>query len=172
MIVYRQAFDLYHTAFRMLSILSYFKRSDYLEVDRLRIWDFYFLYPNKVKKITLKRNEKDIKELIWRLIDREENPYEELKNDRIFFEKIKPYQIIALKCLASYGVINKDFLQTGRISLRSNDEVKKYLKETEALSIQQSNALKLLTSHFYLMPLEGENGLKKRTKLIENKYNA
>ena len=82
MIIYHQAFDLYHTVYRMVQLLSYFKRKDYVELDRLRIWDYYLLFPNKISNITLKREEKDIKALIKNLIVRDSNPYEEIQDDR------------------------------------------------------------------------------------------
>lgn len=54
MIIYNQAFDLYHCIFRILNFLNRFNPSDIIEVDKLRIWDFYFLFPNKVYDIRLK----------------------------------------------------------------------------------------------------------------------
>ncbi|NQY08656.1 MAG: hypothetical protein HRT71_03975 [Flavobacteriales bacterium] len=172
MIIYHQAFDLYHTVYRMVQLLSYFKRKDYVELDRLRIWDYYLLFPNKISNITLKREEKDIKALIKNLIVRDSNPYEEIQDDRKMFEKIKPYQLTAIKSLASYGIINKDYLGTNRITTISTEKLEEYLSKLELLSPQEGNAMKLLTSHFYQMSLYGAGGLKERTKLLESKYDA
>jgi len=172
MIVYHQAFDLYHTVYRHICILTYFNRNEYVEVERLRIWDYYLLFPNKMDKIKLKQEEKDIKQLIRSFIQRKDNPYEIILDDRKMFEKIRPYQINSIKCLASYGVINKDFLTTNRISTISKDLLEKYSLNFEKLTIQQENAIKLLTSHFYQMPLYGSYGLKERTGLLESRYDA
>jgi hypothetical protein len=46
MIIYNQAFDLYHAVYRMLQLLTHFNKKEYVEVDRLRIWDFYVLFPS------------------------------------------------------------------------------------------------------------------------------
>ena len=116
MIVYQKAFDLYHTVYRMIKLLAHFNQDGLIEIDRLRIWDYYLLYPNKMDKIKLKREEKDIKKIIKNYILTDDNPYEIVINDRKMFEKIKPYQMTAIKCLASYGIINKDYLQENRIS--------------------------------------------------------
>jgi len=172
MIIYHQAFDLYHTVYRMIQLLSYFKRSEYIEVDRLRIWDYYLLFPNKVKNIKLKRTEKDISELVKSLITKEENPYEEILDDRKMFEKIKPYQMTAIKSLASYGLINKDYLSSNRITIISEIKVKSYIEKLKKLESQELNTIKLLTSHFYQISLFGEYGLKHRSKLLESKYDA
>jgi len=103
---------------------------------------------------------------------RDNNPYESVLNDRIVFEKIKPYQMTAIKFLASYGIINKDYLELNKIFIQSKEILKEHLKDFKELTTQEENAIKLLTSHFYLMPLHGENGLKSRTKLLESKYDA
>ena len=90
MIVYHQAFDLYHTVYRMLHILTHFDKEESVEIDRLRIWDFYLLFPNKLHIVKLKRNEEDVKKLIKQYIPRKENPYELFIDNRKMFEKIKP----------------------------------------------------------------------------------
>lgn len=172
MIIYHQAFDLYHTLYRMIQLLGYFRRSEYIEIDRLRIWDYYLLFPNKLSNIKLKRDEKDIKTLINAFIVRVDNPYEEVIDDRKMFEKIKPYQMTAIKSLASYGIVNKDYLSTNRITSIDIEVIKSYLSKLEKLSKQEENTIKLLTSHFYQMSLYGEYGLKDRSKLLESKYDA
>lgn len=172
MIIYHQAFDLYHTVYRMIQLLGYFKRNDYIEVDRLRIWDYYLLFPNKLSTIKLKKDEKDIRTIIHNYIDRNDNPYEKILDSRKMFEKIKPYQMTAIKSLASYGIINKDYLSSNRITNINKDVLEKYMIKLEPLNSQEHNTLKLLTSHFYQISLYGENGLKERTKLLESKYDA
>ncbi len=172
MIVYQQAFDLYHTVYRMLKLLAYFKRDDYVEIDRLRIWDYYLLFPNKMDTIKLKREENDIKQIIKTYILTKQNPYEQILNDRKMFEKIKPYQMTAIKCLASYGIINKDYLSLNRITTISKNIFDKYSEDFKHLKPYEENTIKLLTSHFYQIPLNGAYGLKHRTNLLESKYDA
>lgn len=172
MIIYHQAFDLYHTVYRMIQLLGYFKKGEYIEIDRLRIWDYYLLFPNKISHIRLKREEFDIKNLINRLIIKEVNPYEEVIDDRKMFEKIKPYQMTAIKSLASYGIVNKDYLSVNRITTISFDVLESYMAKLEKLSVPEENTVKLLTSHFYQMSLYGDYGLKSRTNLLESRYDA
>jgi len=172
MIIYHQAFDLYHTVYRMIQLLGYFKRDDSIEIDRLRIWDYYLLFPNKIKNIKLKKDEQDVRILIQTYIEKDENPYELIQDDRKMFEKIKQYQMTAIKSLAAYGIINKDYLETNRITTISTDILKSYYLKLEKLTDQEQNAINLLTSHFYQMSLYGENGLKSRTNLLESKYDA
>lgn len=172
MIVYQKCFDLYHTVFRIMKLLAHYKGDGLIEIDRLRVWDYYLLYPNKMKKIRLKSNEKDIRTYIKNYILRDENPYEMVLNDRKMFEKIKPYQMTAIKCLASYDIINKDFLSENRITNISSEILDKYATGFKDMTIAEENAIALLTSHFYQVPLFGKDGLKSRTGLLESKYDA
>jgi len=172
MIVYQKSFDLYHTVYRMIKLLAHFKESGVIEIDRLRIWDYYLLYPNKMQEIKLKRDEQDIKNIIKQFITRPENTYEKVINDRKIFEKIKPYQMTAIKCLASYGIINKNYLNNNKITSISQEIFDKYSDDFKTLSVQEENTIKLLTSHFYNMPLVGNDGLKNKTQLLESRYDA
>ncbi|VXD11634.1 ABC-three component system middle component 5 [Marinoscillum sp. 108] len=172
MIVYQKAYDLYHTVYRLIKLLAHFRGDGDIEIDRLRIWDYYVLFPNRMRAIKHKKSEKDIKAIIHQYILRPENPYEPLHNDRKTFEKIKPYQLTAIKCLASYGMINKDYLNNNRITSISRDFFSKYDEDFKNLSIQEENAIKLLTSHYYKISLFGPYGLKAKTGLLESKYDA
>jgi len=172
MIVYHQAFDLYHSVYRILQILTHFERSEYVEIDRLRIWDFYLLFPDKMSTIKLKKDEADIKALIKNYISSKENPYENIIDNRKMFEKIKPYQFTAIKCLASYGIINKEFLSENRVTIISKTILENHVAKFEPLSAKERNVIGLLTSHFYQISMYGPMGLKDRTKLLESRYDA
>ena len=49
MLIYSQAYDLYHTMFRILQIME--KTKEVLEVDKLRILDFYLAFPAELLEI-------------------------------------------------------------------------------------------------------------------------
>lgn len=172
MIVYQQAYDIYHCVYRLLCLLSYFNRGDSVEIDRLRIWDFYLLYPNRMKDITLKKDEDDIKKIIKQFVLQEENPYEQIPNSRVMFEKIQTYQLCAIKYLASYGIIEIDFNSSQRVKVIDKETLKQKLVSMPLLTEREMSAVKLLTSHFFLMPLFGQNGLKHKTGLLESRYDA
>ncbi|MDB4534231.1 hypothetical protein N9242_05100 [Vicingaceae bacterium] len=120
----------------------------------------------------MKKDETDIKDLIQLLIKKKVNPYNNPLDDRKMFEKIRPYQMNALKCLASYGLINSDFSSTNRIKKISKDLlIDRDSKFVDMKEIER-NVMKLMTSHFYLMSMYGSNGLKQKTGLLEFKYDA
>ena len=172
MIVYNQAFDLYHTIFRFLQFLNRFENGTVIEIERIRIWDFYFLFPGRIHDITLKQSESDIRKLRNSFIKESNNPYEKITEDRKIFEKIKPYQLAALNCIASYGIIEKEFLSQHRIRISNKEVLVQFVENFEELSPREKNVISLMTSHFNQMSLFGSNGLKSRTNLMESRYDA
>lgn len=172
MIIYNQAFDLYHAVYRMLQLLTNFNKSEYVELDRLRIWDFYLLFPSKIYDLKPKQNEKDFKARLKQFTVKKDNPYERVYNDRKVLEKIKPYQISALHCLASYGIIDKELLLMERVSIISREVLKEYTDKFEELSARERNIITILVSHFYNIEMPGKNGFKARTNLLESRYDA
>ena len=170
--IYNQAFDLYHCIFRISQFLGRFESGDIIEVDKLRIWDFYLLFPDKIHNIRLKKNESDINKLRKLYIKRVDNPYEDILEDRKIFAKIKPYQLSALNCLASYGILNKELLIKHHVSIENKELLNKYLAQLEELSPKEKNIISLMTTHFYKISLYGKDGLKDRTNLMESKYDA
>lgn len=172
MIVYNQAYDLYHTIFRFLQFLNRFEKDDIIEIEKLRIWDFYLLFPSKIHSIRLKQGESDIRKLRNRFIKDSNNPYERISENRKIFEKLQPYQSAALNCIASYGIIDKSVLNQHRISIINKEILTDFVTEFDELSDKEKNVISLMTSHFYQLSLFGKDGLKSRTALMESRYDA
>lgn len=167
MLVYHSAFDMYHCIYRLIQLLSNLKE-EYVELERLRIWDYYLAFPNEMAKIRYEKGNKDIQNLF----PKKYNPYEVVIDNRIIFEKMKPYQMTAIKTLASYGLIKKDYLTENRITKIDKILFDNLLKNYEPLSDREDNIIRIMTSYFYQMPLYGEKGLKDRTNLLEYRYDA
>ncbi|SEB21549.1 ABC-three component system middle component 5 [Pedobacter hartonius] len=170
MIVYNQAFDYYHAIYRMIRLLTHVKKDNFVELDRLRIRDFYLLFPEQIHTITLKEGDKDIKELRARFVKQRNNPYNQVFDNKKVFEKLRPYQLTALQCLASYGIINKDLLKEGRVSIISQEVLKDYEGRFEDLSFTEQNIITMMVYHFSSISMFGTDGLKSRTKLMVSKY--
>lgn len=172
MILYNNAFDLYHTIFRMLHLLNRLDNEQTIEIDKIRIWDYYLLFPNEIFKIRPKKNEIDFKKILKDLKISKENPYQNIFDERKTLEKIKPYQFSALNCLASYNIIEKDSLLEDQIKIKSKDILKKYSESVGELSFREKNIISIVTSNFYDISLFGKDGLKSRSNLIESKYDG
>ncbi|MTI19504.1 hypothetical protein E1176_00570, partial [Fulvivirga sp. RKSG066] len=160
------------TVFRILQFLKKFENGTYIEIERIRIWDFYLLFPSKIHEIRLKQGESDIRKLRKEFIKDSNNPYEQVTDNRKVFEKIKPYQLAAMNCLASYGVIEKTSLTQQRVKIIDKSILNRFVENFEELSPKEKNIIALMTSHFKQMSLFGTDGLKSRTNLSESKYDA
>lgn len=172
MILYNNAFDLYHSIFRLLHLLDKLEQNQIIEVDKIRIWDYYLLFPNEIYKIKPKRNETNFKRLLKDLNINKINPYQQIYDERKTLEKIKPYQISALNCLASYNIIDKENLLEDQIKIKSIKILKQYSNSIGELSYREKNIISIVTSYFYDISLFGTNGLKSRSNLLESKYDG
>ncbi|WP_343660179.1 ABC-three component system middle component 5 [Chryseobacterium sp.] len=172
MIVYNQAFDLYHTIFRILHFLNKFENGSKIEIERIRIWDFYLLFPSKIHEIRLKQTESDIRKLRKEFIKDSNNPYEKIYENRKVFEKIKPYQLAAINCIASYGIIDKSSINQQRVKILNKEILTEFVNNFDELTPKEKNVIALMTSHFNQISLFGTDGLKNRTSLMESRYDA
>lgn len=165
MLIYHPAFDIYNCVFRMLQLLTHMKQEE-VELDRLRIWDFYLTFPNEARNISYPNTLSELKGIFKR---KTPNPYEDLIDPKRIIERMKSFQLSALKCIASYGLIDSKLLAKN-IVRRTDKEIPKELAEKfSELSIEKANIIKLVVG-FWELPLYGKFGLKDRTGLIEFKY--
>ena len=170
MILYNNAFDLYHTIFRILHLLSKIEEDKVIEIDRIRIWDYYLLFTNEIFNIKPRKNKKEYNQLLKELNIRKNNPYQQIYDQRKTLEKIKPYQLSALNCLASYNIIDKEYLLKEEVKINSFDLLKRYTQSAGDLSDREKNIITIMTSFFRDISLIGNNGLKERSNLMEIKY--
>jgi hypothetical protein len=171
MITYNPAFDLYHTIYRMAHILQKMDDRRVLEIDQLRIWDFYWLYPVLLNRVSLKFEEKEIREARKRL-NLKETPFDYKGDIRKLFEWVKPFQISALACLVSCGILKKAAFETGYVLVADSEKLHEFVEATGSISDRESEILNFLSFLFAEMPLTGIYGMKYRTKLLESKYDA
>ena len=167
MLIYHPAFDLYNCVFRMLRLITFMKQ-EYVELDRLRIWDFYLTFPNEARKIKFPQDLQELKKIFKQ---KETNPYEDLIDPRRIIERMKSYQISALKCIASYGLIDSNDFSKNIIRRTEKEIPKEILDKFEQTTDEEKNVLKLVVG-FRELPLFGQMGLKCRTGLIDFKYDS
>jgi hypothetical protein len=172
MITYNAAFDPYHAIYRMAHIVQRIDKGESFEVDRVRIWDFYLLFPDKLYGITLKQDEQELRDYRKAYIARSHNPYEYSGDNRTLFEWIKPFQLSALNCLVSYGILSRPLYLENRVSVLHRKTLDGFLAKAGKLSVNESNSLSFLGLLSRNLPLTGASGLKARTRLLESKYDA
>ena len=168
---YNPAFDLYHSIFRMAHIAAKLEDGESLDVDKVRIWDFYLLFPDKVYNIHIHHDEEKIKEY-RNTIKRQNNPYDYHGDNRKLFEWIKPVQVSALGCLVSCGILNKEKFEGGYVCVGNRQELSTFLQKAGTITPREHNVLAFMSYLSRAMSMTGISGLKARTELLDFKYDA
>jgi hypothetical protein len=164
MLIYHPAFDLHHCVYRLLLLLS--RTEGEVEVERLRIWDFYFVFPREAKLVSIPNDKSELRALIHRRQPR--NPYEDLVNPKRVMKRMESYQLAALNCLASYDFIEKQLLEKMLVKRTDKSAPPALEKLFTSLHAEQSAILELI-SGLNDLPL---TRFKQRTGLLEYKYDA
>lgn len=162
MLVYHPAFDIYNCAFRMLQLLSLMEESE-IELDKLRIWDFYLTFPNEARQITFPRDLFELKKIFK---NKPDNPYEDLIDPKRIAERMNPYQLSALRYLASYGLIDNNLFQKNIIKRTDKALPSELQQKLDEINTEKENIIKLVKGFNFL----ALRGLKERTGLLEFRY--
>ena len=168
---YNPAFDLYHSIFRMANIAAKLEDGESLDVDKVRILDFYLLFPDKVYSIHLHNDEEKLREC-RNVIKKQNNPYDYQGDNRKLFEWIKPVQVSALGCLVSCGILDKEKYEDGRVCVSDHEALAAFLLKAGTITVREQNVLAFMSVLSRSMSLTGDDGLKARTELLESKFDA
>lgn len=167
MLVYNPAFDIYHSVYRIILLLHYMKKEE-VELDRLRIWDFFLAFPFEASKIKFPTEYSDLR----KIFKAEQNPYDEMLDSKKVFQKMKSFQISALNCVAAYGLIEPELWREQKVSKIKKELPKELQEKINNIPVKTQNIIKLLIGPFGEVDLLGDNGLKCRTGLIEFRYDS
>lgn len=166
MLIYSQAYDLYHTMFRILQIMEKSKQD--FEVDKLRILDFYLAFPAELLEIRsftgFNKYEKFLKD--------ETNSYERVIDRKRLFFKMEHIQISAMKALISYDLFDATEFKNGKLKRTDLQLSERLSTRIQIANEENQNLITLITGPLGSMNLYGHLGLKERTNLIEFKYDA
>ena len=166
MIFYHPRNDLYHCMFRLISIASIQDLNDFDSV-RLRIYDLFYLFPHLVKDIEFPRA-KGIAAL-KRSFCSIEQPYEVLPDKKRLFSEMGDYHIQALQILKAKGIFEEE---NGKLRISQGF----YSPSIQRLINDNSNEFTELFCKLFqtlnAIEVVGESGLKKRTGLMEYRYDA
>ena len=134
-----------------------------IELDKLRIWDFYLTFPNEARQITFPRDLFELKKIFK---NKPDNPYEDLIDPKRIAQRMKPYQISALRYLASYGLIDSQLFSKSIIKRTEKTLPEELQLKLEDTNVEKENIIKLVKGFNYL----ALRGIKERTGLLEFRY--
>ena len=121
MIIYHPLTDVFHAMNRCMIILKYIENSNYklkggvMNIERYRIYDYYLLFPNDIRNISLPSSYRGFKTLKY------QNKFNTIKNQKTVFKRLKNIQDICINNLISYNIIDsKEFKEKQVLKLISS----------------------------------------------------
>ncbi|EEZ5683172.1 hypothetical protein LOX07_000261 [Escherichia coli] len=165
MLVYHPAYDAYHCLFRMMAIMENTNR---LEIDKLKILDFYILFPALLSEVKMPREFIKIK----KTAKLHHNEYHDPLSPRIIFKEMRQIQDAALKCMLATGYIDSNDFSNGFVS-RTNKQLPLNLALEMGVFLERKEPFSsFITQKMAKFHLTGPDGLKARTKLMEYRYDT
>jgi hypothetical protein len=165
-LAYHPAFDAFHCIFRILRIREKSHISE-IEVEKLRILDYYLLFPWRASTIKLARDDLALRRVAKKLEEKQD--YATLPEGKALLERMKPAQLAAIQTMAEDGIIDSEALRWNAVRFIPMPAPKKLLgrvKERNAKEVEAMKIIEVLKSY----PLLGPDGLKSRTSLLEHRY--
>ncbi len=170
MLVYHSVFDVFHTVFRMMQLIHHLETKE-IELDRFRMMDFYLVFPGELRKFNFKELGSEFQKY-KKVLPKEENRYESIDDPFKTLERMRPYQMDAIRFLISYGYLESKAFESKNIIKILNKEIPIEIIESWSSTARpvNKNALLLLIGGFSTVIFYGEKGLKSKTGLLVHKY--
>ncbi|MBF0760194.1 hypothetical protein IR148_03945 [Dysgonomonas mossii] len=128
------------------------------EIDRIRIYDYFLLFPFELNKITMPIGFFEYKKIA------KENRFNKIHDVRNIFLQLEGVQELAFNAMISYGFLSKDFYLDGNIKIDIS-----LIPSDLSLTLNdiERTYMEFVTKCFEKMSLRE---LKERTKLMEYRY--
>jgi hypothetical protein len=165
MLVYHPAFDVDHACFRALELLE-LHQDHAMSVDQLRILDFYFVFPHLLANARLLPAHKGIKS---KLLKRR-NDYNHVADPRALMREMRGVQQAALGSLAARRMIDVESLRENMAKRTSRALPAPVQRLIDDQPTEDAEIAQFLARDLSSLPLNGQNGLKARTGLVEHRY--
>lgn len=163
MIIYHPAHDVNHCSYRILNIL-YSVKGKKVHCDMLKIIGFYYVYPHLLKKMESFPRPLNYKsEKIYSISDSFElTP----SPSNLFFEMNSTHEATIFS-LHQKSLIN---IQRNVVSLEIEKLPDKLIQAFKEDKFKESDIFKILVESLPKVKLDGGNGLKAKSRLMEYKY--
>ena len=163
MIIYHPAHDVNHCSYRILNIL-YAVKDNKVHYDMLKIISFYYIYPHLLKRMEnlprpLNFQEKKIKNI--------NDPFELTPSPSSLFFEMSATQEAAILSLLQKSIIK---IERNIVTLEKKSLPDDLINAFKADRLTKTEIFKILVEHLPKVKLDGDNGLKAKSGLMEYKY--
>jgi hypothetical protein len=162
MIIYHPAYDVHHCTYRVLNLLRSTK-DGVVSKDSLRLMDFYYVYPHLLKKVKRPRPLAKYSEAI----DSVDEAFEVTPNPTSLFYELCRMQDSAFRSLEQKSLIS---LSGGDIKLNYDRLPESLLKNFASDEFSGTEFFKALVGAFPVLKMNGKDGFKDRSGLMEFRY--
>ena len=153
MIVYHPIYDTNHCLIRTLKILRYLKKDSY-EKGRIKIYDYFFLFPCETAHISLPRKYSKYKKICT------PNRYNKVHDVRNTFLQLDEAQEMTYRTLVAFGFFETDLILNGIIKPTGIQIPNGLLADLTGIEIDY---MELVANYFETIQLDD---LRRKTKLI------
>jgi hypothetical protein len=167
-LTYHPAFDPYHQIFRTIRLLLQVDTP--FDANKLRLADFYLLFPEKIPGIRLSR---ELRRLARDLDVEPRFPYDRTPEARLIFARMEPTFQAALQTMFHESLVDRELAEQNVLAL--GPSLPKGHELTERASAANASEAKLMSFLQQLITdfsFFGPDGLKARTALEEYRYDA
>ncbi len=152
--------------FRFMTIAK-IQDLDSFEFARLRIYDFLLLFPHFIQDVAFPRA-KGVSALKKQAV-KLSHTYEQLPDRKRLFSEMGDFHIQALQILEAKGIFKEE---DGLVTVGESFQLASVEELFESNQYIDNEFYKNLLNTLNQVPLSGDNGLKKRTGLMEYRYDA
>lgn len=165
MLVYHPAFDINHARLRIIQLIDGLRDKE-IPFDLLRILDFYFLFPHLLADVKLTKALLRTK----RELGKRANKYNRVPAPKVLIRQMEGIHETAIRALQSSHLVelpSRDTAVVKRSSVPLPDDLKKVIADQPE---QEKALVQILSGEVATIPLNGPDGLKARTGLLEYRY--
>lgn len=167
-LTYHPAFDPYHQIFRTCRLIVAVGKP--FDADKLRIADFYLLFPERIPEIRLSRK---LRSDAARLKMEPRFPYDRMPDARLLFARMEPTFQAAIQTMLHDGLLNPEAAQHNLLAIGAGleQDSELYLRARSA-NEEETALMTFLTELIEEFSYLGADGLKDRTGLEDHRYDA
>lgn len=167
-ISYSEAFDPYHSIYRLIRARKIFGFGECFHFDLIRVIDFYMLFPFCIQNMSLMSSDTG-----WRKISKSYSwmsPYGGLPNEISVFSRMEVFQEVAANTLVLKNILSAKEWEDKIIKFRDVDLPGNLEERASEANSSMADVMEILIQIKERYPLMGKGGLKDRSGLMEFRY--